>query len=713
MRIALVAHGFPPLERTGVENHVADLAREFARSGHEVHVFVPRRDPRRPELALRAQERDRYTIHWLTRNEPPRSAADHLEVEGVERAFGDWLDRERPDVVHVHHVAKLGLGILAAAKKLGVPVIFTAHDYFAICHRITMLRPDLERCDKLGDAAACTRCDLAVTQLNRVKGLGDYHAGVFPEDLERGAREQLARALGDPLSSRRGATALEERRALDARRLAALRACELVLTPSRFVGERLIGAGLARERVAVELLGVDVAALAAVERPFAQRNQPLRLGFVGGTSKHKGLHVLLAALEGLGPRVRLSIWGDSSDRRWTEQLMERAKSVGATWNGAFDAADRARVFGSFDVLCVPSIWDENAPLVIHEAFAAGRPVLASRVGALDESVRDGVDGLLLPPGDANAWRAVLEGWIRERAPLEKLVAGVSAPRALADEAAATLARYASLIAERRELTPPPASLAAFHAEHTELECEPFDALVERVARGLERFRVRVGVEGASCFAVTIRSGAAREILDRARDARSERAWLARSLALRKDAREEVARLARSQRELAKRFEAEHARLLAEREALIGAKTAAEEELVRRQTHSETVATELARIQTALSVCQAAHARAEEFAQSNAEDRRKLGEHAAWLERLLRDLARETGAAESGEVEREVAAAREALASAHTALAELRRELDWRRGEMRAALGDRGGLFGKGELGTRLETWRAADGSAPR
>ena len=57
------------------------------------------------------------------------------------------------------------------------------------------------------------------------------------------------------------------------------------------------------------------------------------------------------------------------------------------------------------MLVVPSIWPENSPLVIHEAFLAGVPVVASRIGGIPELVQDGVNGLLFEPGDADDLRA--------------------------------------------------------------------------------------------------------------------------------------------------------------------------------------------------------------------------------------------------------------------------------------------------------------------
>ena len=69
MRICLVVHGFPPIERTGVENHTATLARGLVEAGQTVEVFVPRVAENLPQLSQRRQEVDGYGVTWLTTNE--------------------------------------------------------------------------------------------------------------------------------------------------------------------------------------------------------------------------------------------------------------------------------------------------------------------------------------------------------------------------------------------------------------------------------------------------------------------------------------------------------------------------------------------------------------------------------------------------------------------------------------------------------------------
>ena len=80
-----------------------------------------------------------------------------------------------------------------------------------------------------------------------------------------------------------------------------------------------------------------------------------------------------------------------------------------------------------DAVVVPSLWYETFSLVVHEAFTAGVPVIASRLGALREKVRHGVNGLLISPGDVEAWRETLEQLMAEPSLLAHLKMNVRPP----------------------------------------------------------------------------------------------------------------------------------------------------------------------------------------------------------------------------------------------------------------------------------------------
>jgi glycosyltransferase involved in cell wall biosynthesis len=98
-----------------------------------------------------------------------------------------------------------------------------------------------------------------------------------------------------------------------------------------------------------------------------------------------------------------------------------------------------------DVVVVPSLWYEAYSFLVSEAFAAGLPVLASRLGALADRVRDGVDGLLLPPGDIMAWRAAMQRLLDEPDLLPRLRAGVRPPMTMEEHVDRLETLYAQII----------------------------------------------------------------------------------------------------------------------------------------------------------------------------------------------------------------------------------------------------------------------------
>ena len=419
MQICLVTHGFPPLERTGVENYTAALGAALAAAGHSVEIFAPRVARELPNLSMRREERHGYGLTWLTSNKMPSNQEELLDLPGLAERFGDYLDRERPAVAHFQHLIKLGMGFVEQAQERGIPTIYTAHDYYPICHRFTLVRPNMSRCETIGDPEQCSRCDLALAYLNRLDHLGDYQLGALPEQLGPDGTADLQHILdGQPhlagFTADEQAGFAERRTKLDQRRLEAYRRFDLILSPTRFLRDRLIDGGLEGDRIELLPYGAEIADLDTIPRPTHRDREPLRFGFLGGLSKHKGVHVLVAAFEKLGGGAELSIWGDSSDTPYVDSVRKRAEAAGARWRGPYRRGELGACLSEIDVAVVPSTWVENYPFVIREAFAAGRPVIASNLGALPESVRDGVDGLLVEPDDADALADAMRRLVTEQ-----------------------------------------------------------------------------------------------------------------------------------------------------------------------------------------------------------------------------------------------------------------------------------------------------------
>jgi glycosyltransferase involved in cell wall biosynthesis len=195
------------------------------------------------------------------------------------------------------------------------------------------------------------------------------------------------------------------------RERAALTAADIVVT----TGRRLLAALADAEALpsaaagAVCPPGVDPALVAAAARARGERlpqpaGAPLTVLTVATVAAHKGHDVLLEALARAGQPWRWRVVGDLGGAPGVVADLEaRARALGVAanidWVGPVAPAALGAEYGAADVFVLPSL-SENAPLVLGEALACGLPVVATDVGDVPELVRDGVDGVIVRPGDA-------------------------------------------------------------------------------------------------------------------------------------------------------------------------------------------------------------------------------------------------------------------------------------------------------------------------
>jgi glycosyltransferase involved in cell wall biosynthesis len=119
------------------------------------------------------------------------------------------------------------------------------------------------------------------------------------------------------------------------------------------------------------------------------------------------------------------------------------------FRGRFARDRLADVYSELDVLVVPSIWDENSPLVVSEAFAAGVPVVAADVTGLREVIAHGRDGLLVPPNDPGALAEVMARVACDGRLLAVLRSGIQPVRSAAEASAELVELYSEILARPR------------------------------------------------------------------------------------------------------------------------------------------------------------------------------------------------------------------------------------------------------------------------
>ncbi len=291
-----------------------------------------------------------------------------LHSNEVRHKFGQLLDKTQPDVVHLQNFRRhLTFSVVRAAKERDLPVVFTAHDYDPICPNSLLL----------ARGRICTAC----------KGKHFYKAA-----LVRCKENSLAGSL---------AIALE---GTFTRLLKYYDLIDIIITPSAFARDRLVDCGFNPDRVRVVHNFIETSS-------YAPHYGGDGVIYFGRLVVEKGLDRLVRMAQGM-PDVRIMLAGDGPERKRLEALSEELGVKSDTGNveflGYVDRGHLHRIVSKTMCVAMPSIWYENFPYTVLEAFALGKPVVASDIGGLPEMVADGETGLLFEPGSVRG----LDGAIR-------------------------------------------------------------------------------------------------------------------------------------------------------------------------------------------------------------------------------------------------------------------------------------------------------------
>jgi glycosyltransferase involved in cell wall biosynthesis len=222
-----------------------------------------------------------------------------------------------------------------------------------------------------------------------------------------------------------------------------LRRFDLVVAVSAEIAERLRRAGVPPSKIRVIENGIEVAALETdvptLRRDLGFDSKCLLVGAVGRLSPEKGFDILVAAARIVvqqHPEVKFVVVGDGPERKRLEELARQCGLEGKLfWAGRRE--DMAGVYASFDIQVQPS-WKEGLPMTILEGLGAGKPIVATRVGAVGTVINDGQAGLLVDPGSADEIASAVARLIQDSS-LRTRLGQAGRARVQADFSATTMA----------------------------------------------------------------------------------------------------------------------------------------------------------------------------------------------------------------------------------------------------------------------------------
>ncbi len=448
MRILFAAHQFLPEHYAGTEVLTLGLAQELKARGHETFVLAAKRSI--PGSGIEPGEIEDYEFEGIPvrRVGRPAEGAEPLgklahQNELMARRAREYAQEIKPDLVHAMHFQGLSASVIPAFKELGLPVVYTATDFWAVCPVVDLRRYDGAMCEgpKL---VHCVRC---VAGRHPDSELAD--ALEQTSDALVGAVEKVSGTLLSRLLRQPGAVGALKERPRSLRKQIGL--VDRVIAPTRFMRDMLASNGIGGERVEVSHYGIDTK---NVREAPKNRNvpPPLRVGFIGTLGPHKGCDTLIRAFKALPESLEatLTIYGNLEKFRPFVKKLRRltAADERITFAGTFPPERIGHVLSEMEVLVVPSRWYENTPLVVYSAFAAGTPVVATDLGGLSEVVENEKNGLLFRLEKVGQLASQLRRLGEEPGLVEKLRAGIGPVKTVGENADELEILYASLLKEK-------------------------------------------------------------------------------------------------------------------------------------------------------------------------------------------------------------------------------------------------------------------------
>jgi glycosyltransferase involved in cell wall biosynthesis len=466
LRILYVVHGFPPDTWAGTEVHTLGLAREMEKLGHRCAVLTrapadrSEADGGAADFSLARGDFEGLEVWRMTRRIGKQRLRDSYRHPAAEEVFRQVVADVRPDVVHFQHLLHLSAELPRIAGEMGISTVITCNDYWALCARVQLIRPDGERCEG-NQGLACQPC-VKDQGAKRIELFRRYEAlirpvfkalrvvdrllpGGAPATAERpvGFRQKLGRWM-------EGFSDLEQRQPTT---LGGYGSADLLIAPSRFLRDLHLETGSFDEaRFVFSDYGTSCEHLERGSK-FPDPEGRVRFGFIGSLVWYKGPEVLLEAMKLLaGQPAKLEIFGDfrPEEDDYHRQLQDLAAGAAVDFRGRFDNARLDEVHREIDVLIVPSIWFENSPITIHEAFLLGSPPVVSDIGGMAELVTDGRDGMHFEVGNPRDLADVLGRFIADPGLAPRLAKAAPRIKTLPENAREMEYRYRSLCCRRGE-----------------------------------------------------------------------------------------------------------------------------------------------------------------------------------------------------------------------------------------------------------------------
>lgn len=266
------------------------------------------------------------------------------------------LDENKVDLVHLHSIYHyLSPSILLEIKKRKIPVVMTAHDFHLVAPNYLLYHS--------GKVCEITKPDR-------------YYKAI----AHKCVRDSYSLSLMETAEKYFNKFIIKERNLIDS-----------ILVPSLFVKNKFIEYGYPADKLTVLPFFTDL----PKNKP---KNQGMFILYFGGLFKHKGVDFLIRVMKDL-PQIPCLIAGEGPEEYYLKNMINKNKVKNVKLLGYQNQSELDGLISSSQFTVMPSLWYEGFGMVNIEANAYGKPVVASKIGGIQEVIKDRVNGLLCEPGN--------------------------------------------------------------------------------------------------------------------------------------------------------------------------------------------------------------------------------------------------------------------------------------------------------------------------
>ena len=331
----------------GAEKYYFELGQLLKENGHEVAYFSME-DKRN----IITGGKEYFVPNCDFDNVSMLRAFDIIYNKKNGRIMAHALDEFKPDIVHLNNFQRqLSSSIIKPIIQRNIPIIYTAHDYQALCPAISMLD---------NESTVCEKC------------IGGKYENCIYKSCIKGSR--LRSILGAIEAVYYRYTKIYRDK------------IDHIITPANFSTQKFIEDGFQKDKVTAIHNSIDID-----EYRLDTEDNGYILYF-GRLSREKGIYELLDAFSKchIG---KLCIAGDGPERNKIEKMV-KTNNLNIDLLGKLDKHKMREVIAKCRFVVVPSVWYENCSYVLLEALAIGKAVIGSNIGGIPELLKDGLNGLL-------------------------------------------------------------------------------------------------------------------------------------------------------------------------------------------------------------------------------------------------------------------------------------------------------------------------------